>query len=155
MNATHHQSARGAVASMAMVVAIILALWVHLTGGARAEGALPSVVSVEAEQVARGRGAYARHCALCHGDRLEGMDHFPQLVGALFQRRWGGKTVGELYTYVFETMPLGDGASLEVETYADILAFLLERNGALVSDIPFDPTDAAQAASPLHFHSGD
>jgi cytochrome c len=141
---------RSAVPGLA-IIALALLIAIGVSAGVRAEGTASPAFPVEAQQVELGKAAYARHCALCHGDRLEGMDHFPTLVGTPFQRRWGEKSLGDLYTYVFETMPLGAGSSLEVETYAAIIAFLLERNGAELTEIPFAPEDEDQAMVPLHF----
>lgn len=80
------------------------------------------------EQVERGRVAYRRHCASCHGADMEGEAHFPPLAGEQFQDRWEGRTVWDLYHYTSTTMPLGAGGTLAEETYADIVARILERN---------------------------
>ena len=80
------------------------------------------------EQVERGQVAYRRHCASCHGPDMEGEAHFPPLAGEQFQDRWEGQTVWDLYHYTSTTMPLSAGGTLAEETYADIVARILERN---------------------------
>lgn len=77
------------------------------------------------EQAERGQEAYEQHCAQCHGAELEGGGHFPPLSGDRFWSRWQARTAWELYDYTYHNMPLGQGGSLEEETYADILAFQL------------------------------
>jgi len=127
---------------VALVVSLALAASPDHAADPAPLGSLP----VEEAQVELGAEGYAQHCALCHGARLEGMDHFPPIVGTVFQRRWSERTLGDLYTYVHDTMPLGAGGSLDVETYAAIVAYMLERNGAEVGETPFDPENEQQRA---------
>lgn len=102
-------------------------------------------------QVELGASEYAQHCAACHGTRLEGMEHFPPIAGTIFQRRWSDRTLGELYTYVHDLMPLGVGGSLSTESYAAIVAYMLYRNATDPGEAAFDPEDEDQAALPLPF----
>ena len=108
-------------------------------------------LTIGADQVAEGAAAYQSSCAVCHGAALEGMAHFPALVGAAFQSRWGDRPVGDLHTYVVEQMPLGAGGTLSDEAYAAIVAYLLERNGIEPGTAPFDPADEAVLALDLTF----
>ena len=104
---------------------------------------------VSEEQVERGRSVYAQACAVCHGANLEGMAHFPALDDARFRDRWSERTLGELYVYVHDEMPLGAGGSLTDEEYVDVTVYMLERNGVEPGDTAFDPDDEDQAALPL------
>ena len=79
-------------------------------------------------QVAQGRWQYAQKCAVCHGAQLQGAGG-PALKGKFFVERWEGKKLSELYEFVHGDMPLGLGASLPSQEYADIVAFLLAQNG--------------------------
>jgi S-disulfanyl-L-cysteine oxidoreductase SoxD len=135
-------------ASLGAAVALVLALVVAPNGAADA-AADGAVLPLTEAQVELGAAGYAGHCALCHGTRLEGMEHFPPLVGPIFQRRWADRTLGDLYTYVHDLMPLGAGGTLPVEEYAAIVAFMLERNGAPATDTPFDPENETHVALPL------
>ncbi len=81
-----------------------------------------------ASQVAQGRWQYAQKCAVCHGAQLQGAGG-PALKGKFFVERWEGKKLSELYEFVHGDMPLGLGASLPSQEYADIVAFLLAQNG--------------------------
>lgn len=130
---------------------VTLAISLALAGSPGDEtGATPAdALPVEESQVGAGRDGYAQHCAVCHGAQLEGMAHFPALRGAPFQRRWADRTLGDLYTYVHDLMPLGSGGSLDADSYAAIVAYLLTRNGVEAGQTPFDPENAQQHALPL------
>ncbi|MFO7545867.1 MAG: cytochrome c [Trueperaceae bacterium] len=136
-------------ALMLPVLALAISLALAASPGDDADAAPPASLPIEEVQVELGADGYAQHCALCHGARLEGMDHFPPLTRTAFQRRWSERTLGELYTYVHDTMPLGAGGSLEDDTYAATVAYLLARNGVEAGETPFDPEDEEQLALPL------
>jgi len=80
------------------------------------------------EQVAQGRWQYSQKCGACHGQQLQGTGA-PALSGNLFKDQWNGKKLSEFYGYVHTNMPLGMGASLSTQEYADIVAFVLAQNG--------------------------
>ena len=130
---------------------LVLAIAVAQGGSAAGDTNTPTTAAlpVTETQIERGAEGYAQHCALCHGPELEGSDHFPTLKGSTFQRRWVERTLGELYTYVNEQMPLGAGGSLEDATYTDIVAFLLSRNDVEPGETAFDPENEAQRELPL------
>lgn len=99
------------------------------------------------EQADRGQEAFAQHCAQCHGEDLQGQ---PPLIGDPFLGNH--ESVWDLYAYTRENMPLTDPGSLDDETYADIVAYLLSENdlpdgGAelgpdqedAMHDLPLDP----------------
>jgi S-disulfanyl-L-cysteine oxidoreductase SoxD len=131
------------------ILALAISLALAASPGDATDAAPPGSLPVEEAQVELGAEGYAQHCALCHGARLEGMDHFPPLRGAAFQRRWAERTLGQLYTYVHDLMPLGAGGTLSDETYAAIVAYMLERNGVEAGETPFDPEDEEQLELPL------
>jgi alcohol dehydrogenase (cytochrome c) len=80
------------------------------------------------EQVAQGRWQYSQKCGACHGQQLQGTGA-PALSGTLFKDQWNGKKLSDFYGYVHTNMPLGMGASLSTQEYADIVAFVLAQNG--------------------------
>ena len=81
-------------------------------------------------QADAGRKSYLSNCASCHGDDLAGKGA-PALAGKEFAASQIGQlTAAQLYTYIREAMPYGQGSSLTEETYVNILAFILEVNGA-------------------------
>ena len=79
------------------------------------------------EQANRGSEAYDQHCAHCHGAELGG-GVGPALAGDTFWDRWEGEAVHALYEVISETMPQDDPGSLDTGTYADVVAFVLQRN---------------------------
>jgi mono/diheme cytochrome c family protein len=98
--------------------------------GAADEGELkaPSFTSAQAD---RGRLAFLKSCADCHGDRLDnGEFGGAPLTGSYFRDRWAGLTVDSLFGYLSSAMPPNQPGSLSPQTYADITAFLLSRNGS-------------------------
>src|SRR5436309_8775380 len=92
-----------------------------------------------AQQAADGRSAYQAHCASCHLPDLGGRNEAPRLAGPNFMNAWGARTTSDLFTYIQSTMPPGMGGSLGRETYLDLVAFLLEANGAGPGNQPLTP----------------
>src|SRR5690625_864515 len=82
-------------------------------------GSDPQVTSLAFTEaaVASGGEVFAESCARCHGSELMGSERFPALVGEDFEADWAGQTVGDLYTFIHEQMPLGRGGSLTDEQY--------------------------------------
>ena len=93
------------------------------------------------EQAIRGKKAYADKCAECHGDSLEG-GRGGRLVGPGFLDSTGYMTMDRFYDYVSRVMPLNNPGSLDADTYAAIVAFILSQNGAAPGDKPFDGTSS-------------
>jgi mono/diheme cytochrome c family protein len=82
-------------------------------------------------QAARGQAAYADACTTCHRDDLGGNeDGAPPLAGAAFFKRWTGRPLSEFSFVLAETMPQDAPRSLTASQYTDVIAFILERNGA-------------------------
>ena len=133
-----------------LLLLVALAVSIALAGsGDAVDVAAADTLPVAEAQVEAGAADYRQHCAVCHAAQLEGMAHFPPLRGAIFQRRWTERTLGELYTYVHDLMPLGAGGSLERDTYAAIVAYLLAGNGVEAGETPFDPEDGEHLGLPL------
>jgi alcohol dehydrogenase (cytochrome c) len=83
-------------------------------------------------QATQGRADYMTNCASCHQANLSGGGQAPSLAAGNFMKSWGGKSTKELYSYIRSAMPLGKGGSLPDTTYANIVAFMLQANGATV-----------------------
>lgn len=81
------------------------------------------------QQAARGQSIYDEECARCHGQTLGGGEGSPELVGADFLGRWKGRTVGELFKVMRETMPTDDPGHLSTRQYADLAGFILSSSG--------------------------
>jgi alcohol dehydrogenase (cytochrome c) len=113
-----------------------IAVFGFLLSGASFWAGDGSSVSAQAEglftaaQAARGAEAYAKHCASCHGQSLEGTTSKP-LAGARFMRKWGdgGNTIDELLFVVRTQMPYEAAGTLTSQQYIDLVAFILKSNG--------------------------
>src|SRR5207244_2566538 len=84
-----------------------------------------------AEQAKNGETLYQAQCASCHGTDLRSTDpEAPDLTEGIFKFGWKGKTIGEIFEQVRNTMPMGNPRSLSDQAYVDILTFILKFNGA-------------------------
>jgi alcohol dehydrogenase (cytochrome c) len=90
-----------------------------------------------AGQAAQGHTDYSAACAACHHENLAGGGEAPSLAGGNFLKSWGDRSTRELYDYLHAAMPLGKGGSLSDQAYQNIVAFLLEANGATPGGKPF------------------
>jgi quinoprotein glucose dehydrogenase len=81
-----------------------------------------------ADQAKRGQARYKELCASCHGESLEGGESSPPLAGGEFLANWNTLTVGDLFDRTRTTMPQNKPGSLNRETTAEILAFVLGAN---------------------------
>ena len=84
-----------------------------------------------AQQAAAGRKAFESSCAVCHGTTLTNGTFGTPLAGEFFRSRWQGRSVAALYSKSRDTMPPGAPASLPDAAYAEIVAYILEVNGAV------------------------
>src|SRR5215831_1803263 len=100
-------------------------------------------------QLTQGRFEYSQKCAVCHGTQLEG-GGAPALKGTAFAAQWNGKQLKELYSYVYHNMPLGQASVLPGQDYADIVAYLLSRNGVAGGTEKFTPQSPMQRALELN-----
>ncbi|SRR5712691_6029711 len=80
------------------------------------------------DQAKRGQGLYSQNCAMCHGDSLAGGDEAPSLAGPEFLSNWNGLTVGDLFERIRTSMPFNKPQSLNRETNAGILSYILSAN---------------------------
>jgi len=98
-------------------------------------GAPPQFTS---QQSAAGKKAYQSRCAVCHGTTLTNGVYGTALAGGYFHDKWSGRTVRSLFEKS-KSMPPSAPASLSNNVYAEIVAFILEANGAKASDAPMQP----------------
>jgi mono/diheme cytochrome c family protein len=98
-----------------------------------------------AEQAKRGEKAYMESCSGCHGDQLDNGqgDGAAPLVGPAFSQGWSIKPLDELYTFTSTNMPANAPGTLSPATYADLVAFLLSKNGVPPGAIEL-PTDVSK-----------
>lgn len=104
------------------------------------------------EQADRGEILYDDQCAVCHGTIRQFVPEMAALLGDHnFRNDWRGRTLGELFGYILETMPQDAPGTLTAAQTAEIVAHILRGNrmpageAALPEDeetltrIPFDP----------------
>jgi S-disulfanyl-L-cysteine oxidoreductase SoxD len=84
----------------------------------------------EVSQAARGKVSFLKNCSTgCHMPGLTGGERAPALAGDVFLQRWKGQTLEDLFMRIKSTMPQQNPQSLSDQTYADVLAFILQANG--------------------------
>ena len=81
-------------------------------------------------QAKRGEAVYADRCASCHAPDLTGIDQAPPLVGADFMTEWNELAVNDVFERIRVSMPADKPDSLERPQVAEVIAFLLQKNGA-------------------------
>ena len=81
-------------------------------------------------QAKRGGEAYEYSCATCHSSDLEGDPgrDVPALYGEEFVGEWSKHSLNDLFDLIRKAMPKDSPGSLKAETYADIVAYLLQAN---------------------------
>ena len=105
-----------------------------------------------AEQADRGEVLYDDQCAVCHGAIRQFVPEMAALLGDHnFRNAWRGRSLGEMFGYIRETMPQDNPSTLTPAQTAEIVAHILRGNRlpagetALPDDeealnaIPFDP----------------
>ena len=95
------------------------------------------------EQSARGELEYMRTCKRCHKRDLSGdfIEDAPPLIGEEFMSNWKPWTLGDLFEFLTTDMPPKPKERLEISTsnYADILAFMLDKNGFPAGNVELPP----------------
>ncbi|HZY69058.1 MAG TPA: cytochrome c [Devosia sp.] len=83
------------------------------------------------EQADRGEERYEDHCIECHGDDLRGglLGGAP-LRGVSFEEKYAnGAPAGMLFEVMVATMPPNSPGRFSPDAYADMMAYILKRNG--------------------------
>jgi mono/diheme cytochrome c family protein len=122
-----------------------LALALALVAGAAAAAAEPvrihlaqadaapveAPVSYSADQADRGEDRYDRECLECHGDDLRGgLNGGAPLRGVNFEAKFAnGAPASALYLFMSTLMPPNAPGRYSPNTYADLMAYILKRNG--------------------------
>jgi mono/diheme cytochrome c family protein len=88
------------------------------------------------DQAKRGQDVYAGRCRSCHTPASH--------TGPTFERRWVGKRLSDLYTYIITNMPNDDPGSLAPQDAADVVAYLLKLNA-----MPAGPAELYPGADSL------
>jgi mono/diheme cytochrome c family protein len=128
-------AARGQRLTSGEVLALRREIMPAAPGGIAGAAPASTALTFTSEQAERGEAAYARNCADCHGTTLDnGEFGGAPLNGSYFRRHWGGGSVAALYSKTRTTMPPDRPGQLTDQTYRDLTAFLLSRNGYAAGD---------------------
>jgi mono/diheme cytochrome c family protein len=87
-------------------------------------------------QARRGAGLFLDNCLSCHASS--------EFAGSSFERRWRRQSVGDLYEFVLYSMPDDNPGGLPEQTYADVIAYVLELN-----DLPAGDTELTTSIDAL------
>jgi mono/diheme cytochrome c family protein len=137
-------SRRTAVLGVAVVASLGIGQLARAHASATQNG--PRSVSEPAgvsEQVKRGEATYLDECGRCHAETLSGTEFGPALVGHEFVRGWTGKSVGDMFVRVRDTMPVDSPGRLTAQQYVDVIAFILRENKCDCGDQPLAADEAA------------
>jgi alcohol dehydrogenase (cytochrome c) len=97
------------------------------------------------KQAQRGRVAYVKSCASCHGRHLNDGQFGPPMKGAAFRTHWSGQSPQGLRQLIVQRMPPASPGSLDGGTYTDIVAYLLRENGDKAGTAELLASDASSA----------
>ena len=111
---------------MAVAFAVTFTAVAARAQGSTAQRTVWDAVYTEA-QAQRGQAAYKQSCEACHADDLRGRGNAPSLIEESFAFQWGDLSVADLFAKV-QLMPSDRPGSLPLQTYIDIIAFLLQKN---------------------------
>jgi len=84
-----------------------------------------AALSYTREQAEAGRAAYGTYCVSCHGPHLNDGTQGAPLKGPAFMKKYGDRSVLDLYQIARTTMPTANPGSLEPATYAALIAYVL------------------------------
>jgi mono/diheme cytochrome c family protein len=81
------------------------------------------------QQAASGAITFSASCARCHSSEPNGGEEGKRLAGDHFWQSFRESTVDALLDFVSRNMPNGAPGTLSASAYADVVAFILSRNG--------------------------
>jgi mono/diheme cytochrome c family protein len=80
-------------------------------------------------QAKRGETKYSQICASCHAPDLSGADTAPSLSGSGFNSGWNDLSIDDLASRIQTTMPADGPGTLGRQDVADIVAFIMAKDG--------------------------
>ena len=83
-----------------------------------------------AEQANAGRAAFQATCAGCHQANLAGSFEAPPLAGGNFMSTWRDRSTRDLFTFIQTSMPPDSPGSAGAQSNINIVAYILQANGA-------------------------
>ena len=106
-----------------------------------ADGDNNVALSYTRAQAQAGQVAYTTYCITCHGPHLNDGTQGAPLKGAAFMKKYGDRSVLDLYQIARTTMPTANPGSLDPATYAALIAYVLQQNAIVAgsTELPSDP----------------
>jgi alcohol dehydrogenase (cytochrome c) len=95
-----------------------------------------------AEQASAGRATYQAICAGCHLPDLKGSNEATPLAGRNFVNAWRDRTTADLFNRIHATMPATTPGSLSEQEAINVVAYILQVNGAIASTQVLTPATA-------------
>ena len=122
-------TSRSAV-QLALAIGIVVSVATAATAQSSAEP-VERPVSYSSEQADRGKKRYIRDCVDCHGENLKGgLSGGAPLRGLAFEEMFfDGLPASVMYALMSSTMPPDSPGRYSPRTYADLMAYILKRNG--------------------------
>lgn len=103
-----------------------------------------------AAQADRGEELYDEQCAVCHGAIRAIIPEMAALLGDhTFRNTWRGRSLGELFGYIRETMPQDAPGTLTAAQTAEIVAHVLRGNRLPAGETPLPEDEAALNGIPF------
>jgi len=149
------------------LTSILLSLVALGTGAIGLPSAALAFTDAEAKA---GAETFQLQCARCHGPNGEGQENIyhglraPELIGSnsfpvaprAYQklRHFNFHNVRDVYEFSSASMPADQPASLDSETYWDVIAYLLQANGVHSDGKQLDESTAAETPIPLMRRQG-
>jgi mono/diheme cytochrome c family protein len=107
-----------------------------------------AVLAVAGVAALSGATVFSKNCAMCHGASLEGIAG-PTLIGQSFASAANNYTVGAIFGEIAQQMPAGNPGSLTHDQYAQVMAFILGKNGYPAGATALDYNGALGSSVPL------
>ena len=123
-------TASGLALCVGAFVAFVPVAGVRAQNAAEARTVMDKVYSTA--QAGRGEEKFNQICTACH--------LVSDLSGSRLREKWENQSVGDMFDFIFNSMPDGDPGSLTKEEYASIVAYLLKQSGypAGEAELPID-----------------
>ena len=111
---------------------------IALVAGAGALAQAPSVRDgiYTAAQAEQGQAVYDEQCVSCHGPVTAFVPEMAALLADhTFRNRWRGRSLGEMFELIRDTMPQDAPGSLSPQQSAELVAYILSGNRLPTGDL--------------------
>ena len=102
------------------------------------------------EQADRGEAIYDDRCTVCHGAIRQFVPEMAALLGDHnFRNAWRGRSLGEMFGYIRETMPQDNPSTLTPAQTAEVVAHILRGNRLPAGETPLSDDEGTLNAIPF------